>query len=286
MKLLTHLFINEYDLAPGSEWKNESPGWTIVLLSQGACYWIAPEDVRDLKAGEIIVIGCRSEGVLRASQIAAARLHFFYFRPEHLVGLLSLSDRLSLDAFAQLNETRKIPADDPAAREFSALAQNNSHGRNFFSRCRILHLVALIFGDAMPALAPARRNVGTTLKRFEEVITRIPDDELINYPSKKMAEMCGCSLRHFRRMFRNQFKTSIRAKQTDLRLEKARQLLAETDEKIFAVAFDSGYRHLGFFNMMFKKKFGVTPSQWRRLNRAPGRVVRQKGRRAIVSNRD
>ena len=48
--------------------------------------------------------------------------------------------------------------------------------------------------------------------------------------------------------------------------EKARQLLADTDEKITTIALESGYRHLGFFNAMFKKKFGVTPSEWRRSN--------------------
>ena len=83
--------------------------------------------------------------------------------------------------------------------------------------------------------------------------------------------MCGCSLRHFRRMFRKQFKTSIRAKQTELRLEKARQLLTETDDKTSTIAHAAGYRHLGFFNMMFKKKFGMTPTEWRRRSTMPER---------------
>jgi len=282
VKLLTHLFINECELAPGSEWRDSSPGWKIVLISKGAFYWIARADVRDLKTGDVLVIGPSVEGVLRASQISAAQVHFFYFRPEHLVGLMSLSERLSLDAFAQMSQTRIIPASDPVAKEFAELAQSAARRRSFFSRCRILHLVALIFGDAVPSAPVARGNVATTLLRFEEMITRIPDDDLVNYSSEKLAEMCGCSLRHFRRMFRKQFKTSIRAKQTELRLEKARQLLAETDEKIITVAYDSGYRHLGFFNMMFKKRFGVTPSEWRRLNSAPERPARGNGRRSAL----
>ena len=65
-------------------------------------------------------------------------------------------------------------------------------------------------------------------------------------------------------MFRKHFNTSIRAKQADLRLDKARQLLAETNQKIVTVATESGYRHLGFFNTTFKKRFGMTPSEWRK----------------------
>ena len=56
----------------------------------------------------------------------------------------------------------------------------------------------------------------------------------------------------------------LRARQIELRLQRARQLLTDSDAKIINVAYDSGYRHLGLFNAMFKKRFGVTPSEWRR----------------------
>ncbi len=290
MNLLTHLFINECELAPGSEWKDSSPGWKIVLVNEGFFYWIARAEVRDLKPGDVLVIGPAVEGTLRASQISTAMLHFFYFQPEHLVGLMSMSERLSLEAFAQTAQTRIIPAREAVAKEFADLAQNASRRRSFFYRCRILHLVAMIFGDAMPNGTQPRTNVATTLLRFEEIISRIPDADLIHYSSEKLAEMCGCSLRHFRRMFHKQFKTSIRAKQTELRLEKARQLLAETDDKILTIAHESGYRHLGFFNSMFKKKFSVTPSDWRRQNTAAalahaGRVPHPGSRRTVSGPR-
>ena len=58
----------------------------------------------------------------------------------------------------------------------------------------------------------------------------------------------------------------FRARQIELRLLHARQLLANSDDKIINVAYDSGYRHLGLFNAMFKKRFGVTPSEWRQQN--------------------
>ena len=266
MKLLTHLFLNECELPPGAEWKDPSTGWKIVLITKGFFYWIARAGARDLQAGDVLVIGPGSEGVLRASQISAAALHFFYFDPEHLVGLMSLSERLSLESFAQTAQTRIIPAADPIAKEYADLVSNAGKRRGFFYRCRILHLVAVIFGDSLPTVPQPKNNVATTLLRFEEIIARIPDADLINYTSEKLAEMCGCSLRHFRRMFRKQFKTSIRAKQTELRLEKARQLLADTEDKIITIAYESGYRHLGFFNAMFKKRFGMTPSEWRRTN--------------------
>ena len=182
--------------------------------------------------------------------------------------------KLSLDAFTQTAHTRILPADSAVAKEFAELTESSSRRRSFFYRCRILHIVAMIFGDALPNVSQPRTNVATTLLRFEEIISRISDADLINYTSEQLAEMCGCSLRHFRRMFRKQFKTSIRAKQTELRLEKARQLLSETDDKTSTIAHAAGYNHLGFFNMMFKKKFGMTPTEWRRRSTVPERAQR------------
>jgi hemolysin activation/secretion protein/AraC-like DNA-binding protein len=283
VKLLTHLYINEFELGPGGEWKDSTPGWKIVLVSKGYFYWMARSEVRDLKTGDMLVIGPAVDGVLRASQISAAVLHFFYFRPEHLVGLMSLSERLSLDTFAQTAQTRVISADTPVAKEFLELAnRSSSNRRSFFYRCRILHLVAMIFGEAVPSISPTRNHVASTLNRFEEIISRIPDADLVNYSSEKLAEMCGCSLRHFRRMFRKRFKTSIRAKQTEVRLEKAHQLLAETDEKVITIAYESGYRHLGFFNAMFKKRFGVTPSEWRKSSTGLDRPKRKLHRAILI----
>ena len=269
VKLETHLFIDQCELMPGAEWPGSStPGWKIVLVSKGFFYWIAQSEVRDLKTGDMLVIGPATSGVLLASKICAAGLHYFHFHPEQLVGLLSISDRLSLEAFTQSAPPRIFSAEDLVAREFAALLKQTGQRRNFSVRCRLLHLVGMIFGDLRPdengAAAAPRISVSNTLARFEEIISRVSDTDLVHLSSEKLAEMCGCSVRHFRRMFREHFKTSIRARQTELRLEKARQLLLMTEDKMAVVAREAGYHHLGFFNLMFKKKFGMTPSEWRR----------------------
>jgi AraC-like DNA-binding protein len=73
-----------------------------------------------------------------------------------------------------------------------------------------------------------------------------------------------CSERHFSRLFREEFGVPFHARQIELRLQRARQLLADSNAKIINIAYDSGYRHLGLFNTMFKKRFGLTPVEWRR----------------------
>ncbi|MBD2846072.1 AraC family transcriptional regulator [Paenibacillus sp. IB182496] len=53
---------------------------------------------------------------------------------------------------------------------------------------------------------------------------------------------------------------------TQLRLEQARLMLRDTDAKISEVAEEVGYQH-SYFNRLFKKHEGVTPSQYRQRSR-------------------
>jgi AraC-like DNA-binding protein len=64
-------------------------------------------------------------------------------------------------------------------------------------------------------------------------------------------------------LFRARFGESPRVRQTELRLLKARQLLAISEKRIIQLALDSGYRSLSLFNSLFKRRFGMRPSAWR-----------------------
>jgi AraC-like DNA-binding protein len=95
------------------------------------------------------------------------------------------------------------------------------------------------------------------------MIRQMPEADITNYTPEELARRCGCSLRHFSRLFRRQLGVSVRAKQTLLRLQKAAQMLCDSDAKISHIAREAGYRHVGLFYAMFKKQFGMTPSEWR-----------------------
>uniref|UniRef100_UPI00398A70FD helix-turn-helix transcriptional regulator n=2 Tax=Bacillus haynesii TaxID=1925021 RepID=UPI00398A70FD len=52
---------------------------------------------------------------------------------------------------------------------------------------------------------------------------------------------------------------------TRLRIEKAKELLLETNKKIHDVSEEVGYRH-SYFNRIFKKQVGVPPSRYRQIH--------------------
>jgi AraC-like DNA-binding protein len=79
----------------------------------------------------------------------------------------------------------------------------------------------------------------------------------------ELAQQLNCSLRHFRRLFREEFGMPFQVQQTEQRLLRARQLLVESEDTVIKIAGQCGYPHMSFFNSLFKRRFGMTPGEWR-----------------------
>ena len=54
---------------------------------------------------------------------------------------------------------------------------------------------------------------------------------------------------------------------------KARQLLENLNLPVAKVATESGYHNLSLFNSLFRKRFGMTPGEWRKQNEKPAALV-------------
>ena len=54
---------------------------------------------------------------------------------------------------------------------------------------------------------------------------------------------------------------------TNVRLEKAKELLKNTDAKTYEIAEKTGFSEPNYFSFIFKKNLGISPSQYRAKNR-------------------
>ncbi len=83
---------------------------------------------------------------------------------------------------------------------------------------------------------------------------------------------------HFHRLFRAAFRQTPHDFLTQLRLDRARQLLA-SERTVTEVCFEVGYRSLGSFSSKFRAHFGRSPAEFQREMRrifgysAPWRVL-------------
>lgn len=85
---------------------------------------------------------------------------------------------------------------------------------------------------------------------------------LENPPSVvELARQIGVSDRTVRNGFQELFGTTIIGYSIALRLQQAEQLLREKQLSVAEVANLVGYSHLGYFAKVFKRQFGITPSE-------------------------
>jgi AraC-like DNA-binding protein len=196
-------------------------------------------------------------------------LAHFHVLPDLLTGLLTLSERRRLEtkAASTAPPLLLLPAESVVARQFMTLCSVKTPSNNLARRCQLLELAGAILANELSVRGPRGRRIASARDRFSELIQEMTEAEFLEHRPEDLATRCGCSRRHFSRLFRRHLGISIRSKQTQMRLLKARELLADTNEKVMSVAMAAGYRHLGLFNAMFKKQFGMTPTEWREQNR-------------------
>lgn len=78
-----------------------------------------------------------------------------------------------------------------------------------------------------------------------------------------VASHVGISPSYFSTIFRQETGHSFTEYLTEIRMEKARELLRCTNKKTAEISFDVGYKDSHYFSYIFKKTQGVTPKEYR-----------------------
>ncbi len=220
-----------------------------------------------------MVLSPKARAVVRASQLNEVVLHGFSFSPGLLCGFFTLAEHHFLAGGASRGgePVEFLSSTHPFAQHFAGLGERRADGPEVVRKSEALGwATAFLCKNLGPPHLP-KPGSSTAHGRFQEIIVQMTDLEMIQHTPAQLAEFCGCSARHFNRMFRNHFGLSPRAEQTELRLLRARQLLQEGEGTIAQIALESGYRSVSLFNSLFKRRFSMSPSEWRQKSgRNPG----------------
>lgn len=79
-----------------------------------------------------------------------------------------------------------------------------------------------------------------------------------------IAKRCGISLSKFKNDFEKNFETTPHKWIINRRLDLAEKLLKSTDKKVIEICQDSFFPSQSNFSVLFKKRFGETPLEYRR----------------------
>jgi AraC-like DNA-binding protein len=257
-----HLTVREFFIPTSEEWTPRLVGWSMIQVRQGSGYYLQPQSNRELEPGAVLLAAALMQGTVRASQLGGMSICSFNVIPARLIGLVTLSDLDFLELASKKDFSPQIfPAGSPVALKMGELcASPNRDGLLF--RLKLLQLFIEASGKK---LKPAATNEDSAdaKERLQTLLKQMPASELMELDFHGLAQMTRCTSRHLSRIFYELVGMSFRNKRAELRLARARELLATSNAKVVEVALESGYKSLSLFNLMFSRRFGTSPSKWR-----------------------
>lgn len=128
---------------------------------------------------------------------------------------------------------------------------------------RYLELILLMLERAQPrqgqAIAPAHG-----LARFRPLLERLRAAPSARLGLAEAASLCHLTPAYFSRLFREVFGRGFADYMTQMRLDNAAVALASTQAPVAVIGFEAGFNSHAYFTAQFRRKFGRTPSEFRR----------------------
>ncbi len=245
----------------------------ITYVLSGRKKWLTPEKEWTLTAGQSIFVH------------KGAYLNRQYFEEDFCVLMFFMTDRF-IRNFALSDLGEEIPVASPTAgsadliepiavtetletlyHSFFGYLRQKEHIPKKIIELKFREMVLNIITNpenrcVKSAILDIARDDGTALEKVME------ENFLYHLSLEEYARLAGKSLSSFKRDFRAAFNSSPGRWLTARRLEHARQLLLGTGSSIKEVCFDSGFENPSHFSSAFRKRFGQTPLEVRKTQKA------------------
>ena len=111
---------------------------------------------------------------------------------------------------------------------------------------------------------PSAKNVQTVEAIREYIREHYMDQDL---RLNKIANHFFLNYQYLSKMFSQQTNSTINAYITQIRLDKAKELLDCGENNLQVVSDSSGYNDINYFSKCFKKKYGISPSKYLEMKR-------------------
>ena len=128
----------------------------------------------------------------------------------------------------------------------------------------MIHILCLIFsqGENLSLSASRGKNTDATRSLIKYITNHYNDVTL-----DELAKAAGYSKTHICRLLKNDVGKGYAEILTDIRLTYAKSHLINTSENIRHIANLIGFDSVEYFQRLFRKKFGITPGEYRKKNK-------------------
>jgi AraC-like DNA-binding protein len=271
-----HLTLRLIRLKPSEEWLNKKEGFSFIFFKEGTGKYVSKTTTQRLVPGDVLVLNRTAGGKLFAHDKGDFIFNFFSIFLEHMFPLFG-SDEISFlrNVTENFKAAKLYPADSNLALECQQLLKAVPAQFDLEHRSQLLRIAAAILSAEFKDAQAQKGGFDRPEERMIHVFEKLSAAELLNLSVGELANKFSCSRRHLNRLFHQHFGLSVATLRMEMRLLNAVNLLRDPQAKVINVAEQCGFNHLGLFNTCFKRRFGASPGQWRKLNLQPDSTNRK-----------
>lgn len=233
----------------------------LVYIAGGKMRVMAPEGVGVLEAGDFAVFGKNNPFryiIGEGEPIDYFWVHFGGYGAGDVLGSCGL----------RVDTRYRIGLHDPAKRAFDEIFDTFKPKTARFDSSANAALLSLISLLAKYVSSDERDGQNERLKdRLKASLGYLHAHYTENVDVSELAAMDYLSPGRYRVLFREMMNASPLEYITNLRLNTACELLSGTKLDIASVAESAGYSDCRYFSRLFKKRFGCTPREYRRVEK-------------------
>jgi AraC-like DNA-binding protein len=224
-----------------------------------------------LVQGEVLVLNSSAKAKIAVPDKGEIVFWYFSLCLEHLFPLFASNEICLLqnvtDSFKGIKTYSPL---DLLAKQCHRLLGEVPPQFNLDHRSQLLRVVGAILTVEFKTAQPQRVGFVRVEEHMIQVFEKLSTAELLSLSVGELAAKFSCSRRHLNRLFHQHFGFSVASLRMEMRLLKAVSLLRDPDVKVINVAEQCGFNHLGLFNTCFKRRFGTSPGQWRKMGTQAG----------------
>lgn len=242
--------------------------YEIFYLLQGERNFLINNREYKLQKGDLVIINPHDPHRTFSSGVPGFERMLIYFKPEFILpqcGELAHS----LFPLAQSSRMLRFPLKEQFAIEqiirnlFAECSEQNT-GYKPCVRSTLTLLLIRIHRNLHLHNRQPHDQTHPMYEKIWEIISYLKrhyhDDITLN----QIAKQYYISPAYLSRTFKKITGLSFRKYLMEIRMEEAKKLLSETQEKALIIAEYVGFSNISHFNMTFKKTVGVTPLQYRK----------------------
>lgn len=242
--------------------------WEIFSIFEGCAYFIVNGKRYLLKEKDMFFLTGGLLHMAEPCESKPCRYHAIVFSPSMLYGLSS--DIVQTKYIEPLlnNKTDILLSNEDSVHilfcKLFNLLSKKPPVYEMLAKSYLYEILANIILLNKPKEIEVCEDLISNTKHIKKSINYINQAYVEHITIPELAKMANMSTGHFIKLFKQMTSLSPIDYLIRLRLSKAAEKLCQTKESISNIAMDSGFNNFAYFTRTFQKKFGCTPSEYRK----------------------